>query len=247
MTVIGPLRSWETVFTKSFFICSMFLSSVMSRRTTATPTGSPNGVVTRTRLAWGDASVGQGQIGDSLAPPYEQIAKRRVLDHFEQRTPGKSLRRQAEHRPHRRVGEQDEAGRILHDHRVGGAGEHRAERAALVGRRLVRERRLERGGEPRRQELSDLQILVAVADRRPPGEEERAQNLQPRRIGTTRTARSPAPASTPSRSSTPSSAISSSMRYGLPVLMERPGRPSSSENTRCTGAASSRLASECTR
>ena len=51
MIVIGFLRSWETVFTKSFFICSRFLSSVMSRRMAATPTGSPNGVVTGTRLA----------------------------------------------------------------------------------------------------------------------------------------------------------------------------------------------------
>jgi len=60
MTVMGPLRSWETVFTKSFFICSMFLSSVISRRITATPTGSPNGVVTRTRLAWAIRPSGSG-------------------------------------------------------------------------------------------------------------------------------------------------------------------------------------------
>ena len=33
----GFLRSWETVFTKSFFICSRCLSRVMSRRIAATP------------------------------------------------------------------------------------------------------------------------------------------------------------------------------------------------------------------
>ncbi len=52
MMVIGFLRSCETVFTKSFFICSRFLSRVMSRRMAATPTGSPNGVTTGTRPAW---------------------------------------------------------------------------------------------------------------------------------------------------------------------------------------------------
>src|SRR5207244_725190 len=51
LTVMGHLMSWETVLTKSLFICSRFLSSVMSRMTAARPTGSPNGVVTCTRLA----------------------------------------------------------------------------------------------------------------------------------------------------------------------------------------------------
>ena len=46
MTVIGLLRSCETVFTNSFFIRSRFFKSVMSRSTTASPTGSPNGVTT---------------------------------------------------------------------------------------------------------------------------------------------------------------------------------------------------------
>src|SRR2546428_641583 len=66
MPVMGPLRSWETVFTKSFFICSRFLSSVMSRRTAARPTGSPHGVATHTRP------------GSAGPPPGEEQGAERV-------------------------------------------------------------------------------------------------------------------------------------------------------------------------
>ena len=60
MTVIGLFRSCETVLTNSFFICSRFLSSEMSRRITASPTGSPKGVVTGTMLAWATRPSGSG-------------------------------------------------------------------------------------------------------------------------------------------------------------------------------------------
>ena len=60
MTVIGLLRSWETAFTKSFFICSRFLSSEMSRRIAARPTGSPKGVTTATSAACATPPSGNG-------------------------------------------------------------------------------------------------------------------------------------------------------------------------------------------
>ncbi len=60
MTVIGLFRSCETVLTKSFFICSRFFSKVMSRSTTASPTGSPKGVTTWTRLACAVRPSGSG-------------------------------------------------------------------------------------------------------------------------------------------------------------------------------------------
>ena len=63
MIEMGFFRSCETVLTNSFFIRSRFLRSVMSRRTAATPTGSPYGVTTETRLAW---AVRPSESGSSI-------------------------------------------------------------------------------------------------------------------------------------------------------------------------------------
>jgi hypothetical protein len=102
-----------------------------------------------------------------------------VVDHLEERPAGDRIRDQAQHGAYGRVRQQHEAGLIHHDHRVGRAGQHRAQRAALVGGRLIRERCLERGGEPRRQQLGDVKIVVAIGDRRPAGEEQRAEHIEP--------------------------------------------------------------------
>ena len=73
IAMIGLLRSWDTVLTKSFFIRSRFLSSVMSRRMAARPTGSPYSVVTKTRLAWAVRPSGRR----SSTTPGCPISKRR--------------------------------------------------------------------------------------------------------------------------------------------------------------------------
>jgi len=48
------------VLTNSFFIFSRFFKSVMSRRTTGGPTGSPKGVTTWTMLACATRPSGNG-------------------------------------------------------------------------------------------------------------------------------------------------------------------------------------------
>ncbi len=75
MVTIGFLRSWDTVVSNSFFICSSVLKSVMSRRMAAKPIASPNGVLTGTTTAWAVRPSGQRQLCRRRLPAPEERAE----------------------------------------------------------------------------------------------------------------------------------------------------------------------------
>ena len=97
-------------------------------------------------------------------------------DRLRERAAGHGVRGYAQHGAHGRVREEHEAVLADHDHRVGGAGQHRGQRAPLVGQGLIGATGLEPAREAGRHERADLEIVEGIG-RGSTGEEQRAQDL----------------------------------------------------------------------